>query len=66
MNPLPSVEWNAIESFDTVVDTVISKLEVLKYEITSSSWELDDFSTLDRNIIFIKMGLNRAEKVLCQ
>jgi len=64
MRPLPSINWQGIELAEQVMGAVLSELDLLIQEIICSEWELEDFAQLDRNIVHLKMGLERAERIL--
>lgn len=63
MRPLPSINWQSIEAVDQVMGAVLSELDWLIREMLCSEWELEDFAQLDRNIVHLKMGLERAERL---
>ncbi len=63
MRPLPSINWQSIEAVDQVMGAVLSELDLLIREMIVSEWELEDFAQLDRNIVHLKMGLERAERI---
>jgi hypothetical protein len=63
MQPLPSINWQGIDSIDAVMAAVLSELSLLRREMICSEWEPDDFAQLDRNIVHIKMGFERAERI---
>ena len=63
MKLLPSVDYASLEAVDAVVATLSFQLDFLLDETLKSSWSEDDYGRLRTNILFMKQGFERAERI---